>query len=62
MDLQVSMDVITHDGIRNSEAYDTFVSLGSDHRIVVANVTLKVRSHQQFPLEISGGNGYRGNF
>ena len=33
--------------IRNCEAYNTFISLGSDYRIVVANVTLSLRASQQ---------------
>ena len=33
--------------IRNCEAYNIFISLGSDHRIVVANVTLSLRALKQ---------------
>ena len=33
--------------IRNCEAYNTFISLGSDHRLVVANVTLSLRATKQ---------------
>ena len=33
--------------IRNCEAYNTFISLRSDHRIVVANVTLSLRASKQ---------------
>ena len=33
--------------IRNCEACNTFISLGSDHRIVVANVTLSLRASKQ---------------
>ena len=33
--------------IRNCEAYNTFISLGSYHRIVVANVTLSLRASKQ---------------
>ena len=33
--------------IRNCEAYNTFISLESDHRIVVANVILRLRAIQQ---------------
>ena len=33
--------------IRNCEAYNTFISLGSDHRIVLANVTLSLRASKQ---------------
>ena len=29
---------------------------------LILYINFKVRSHQKFPLEISGGNGYRGNF
>ena len=33
--------------IRNCEAYNTFISLGSDHRIVVAKVILSLRATKQ---------------
>ena len=33
--------------IINCEAYNTFISLGSDHRIVVANMTLSLRATKQ---------------
>ena len=33
--------------IRNCEAYNTLISLGSEHRIVVANVTLSLRASKQ---------------
>ena len=33
--------------IRNYEVYTTFISLGSDHRIVVVNVTLSLRASKQ---------------
>ena len=33
--------------IRNCEAYNTFLSLRSDHRIVVANLTLSLRASKQ---------------
>ena len=33
--------------IRNCEAYNTFIYLGSDHRIVVVNVTLSLKASKQ---------------
>ena len=33
--------------VRNCEAYNTFISLGSDHRIVVAKVILSLRAPKQ---------------
>ena len=33
--------------IRNYEAYNAFISLGSDHRIVVANIILSLRATKQ---------------
>ena len=33
--------------IKNCEAYNTFISLGSDHRIIVSNVILSLRASKQ---------------
>ena len=33
--------------IRNCEAYNTYISLGSAHRIVVVNVTISLRASKQ---------------